>query len=243
VPPDYLSEIAAHLEDPAVGLVTHLIAGAGERRLGSLMENLHLAGSIAPAIAAAKRLAGRDVVMGKSMALRRRDLEALGGFESVMDVLAEDYLLGLRVGSVLGKRVALAHRPVENVTQGRGVGGFLSRCRRWSVLQRRLVGPWLYACGALANPVFLLALAAALAPGPGSLAALLAGSGAKVLLDAAAARELRPGGFSRRQLLWVPVKDLLVGFAWAAAFFEDRVRWRGRWLRVLPGTRLEPPAG
>jgi ceramide glucosyltransferase len=161
----------------------------------------------------------------------------------VKDVLAEDYLLGLRVSSELGKRVVLARRPVENVTQGRRVGDFLARCRRWSVLQRRLVGPWLYAAQALRNPVFLLALAASAAPGPPSAAALLAGSAGRVLLDAVAARSLRPGGFGWRQLLWVPLKDILVGLWWAAGFFQDRVRWRGTWLRVLPGTRLEPAPG
>ncbi|HZY05981.1 MAG TPA: glycosyltransferase [Anaeromyxobacteraceae bacterium] len=74
VAPGYLAGIAAHLERPEAGLVTHLAAGVSERRPGSLFENLHLAGSIAPGVAAARHLAGRDLVIGKSMALRRRDL-------------------------------------------------------------------------------------------------------------------------------------------------------------------------
>ena len=108
VGPGYLSEIAALLEDEAVGLVTHPIAGVGEASVGSLMDHLHLAGSITPGIVGAKRLAGRDFVVGKSMALRRADLDALGGFEAVKDVLAEDWVLGVMVPSALGKRVAVA---------------------------------------------------------------------------------------------------------------------------------------
>src|SRR5512138_1862328 len=73
----YLRGIAAALEDPQVALVTHPVAGAGERTAGALLDNLTLCGSIAAGIAAAKRVAGKDLVVGKSMALRSRDLRAL----------------------------------------------------------------------------------------------------------------------------------------------------------------------
>ncbi len=140
----YLAEIAAHHEVPEVGLVTHPIVGVGERCLGSLFENLHLAGSIGPGVVGAKRLAGRDLVIGKSMALRRRDLAALGGFESAKDVLAEDYLIGVRVSRELRKRVALASNPVENVSQGRRLGDFAGSYLRWAVMQRQIAGTWAY---------------------------------------------------------------------------------------------------
>jgi hypothetical protein len=140
VEPGYLAEIAARLEDPEVGLVTHLIAGIGERSTGALLENLHLAGGVATGIAAAKRIAGRDVVMGKSMALRREDLAAMGGLEPVKDLLAEDYVIGQMVPRMLGKRVELASRPVQNVVQDSTLGEFFHRARRWAVLQHALVG-------------------------------------------------------------------------------------------------------
>jgi ceramide glucosyltransferase len=238
---DYLGEIAAHLHDPEVGMVTHLIAGVGEQRAGSLMENLHLAGFVAPGIVAAKRVAGRDVVMGKSMALRRADLAALGGFESVQDVLAEDFVLGARVRAELGKRVVIARRPIEDVSRSKDVAAFFARCRRWTVLQRQLVGGGLYAFQVLLNPVFLAALAQPLAPGPEALAVLAAACLGRALLHGRAGRLLRPGGFGPVQLAAVPLKDLIFGLAWVAAFFEDRVDWRGHRLRVLRGSRLERP--
>ena len=40
-PPDYLEEMVGHLSDPDVGLVTHVIAGAGEQSAGAAFENLH----------------------------------------------------------------------------------------------------------------------------------------------------------------------------------------------------------
>ena len=241
VGPGYLSEIAARLEDPEVGLVTHLIAGLGELSEGALLENLHLAGGVAPGIAAAKAIAGRDVVMGKSMALRARDLAAMGGLEPVKDLLAEDFVIGQMVPRLLGKRVELASMPVQNVVQERTAVQFFHRARRWAVLQHALVGPWLYAAQVVHNPVLFATLALAVAPAPWTVAAWLSVAGARALLDGAAGAALRPGGFRPAQLLRVPVKDLLLGLAWIEGFFRRTVNWRGTRLRVLPGTRLAPP--
>jgi ceramide glucosyltransferase len=241
VEPGYLAEIAARLEDPGVGLVTHLIAGMGERSSGALLENLHLAGGVATGIAAAKQIAGRDVVMGKSMALRREDLAAMGGLEPVKDLLAEDYVIGQMVPRLLGKRVELASRPVQNVVQDRTLGQFFHRARRWAVLQHALVGPWLYAAQVIHNPVLLATLALAAEPAPWTAAAWVAVAGARALLDGAAGSALRPGGFRPAQLLRVPGKDLILGLAWIEGFFRRTVNWRGNRLRVLPGTRLAPP--
>ncbi|ACG72178.1 glycosyltransferase [Anaeromyxobacter sp. K] len=235
----YLREIVALLEDEAVGLVTHPIVGAGAETLGALMDDLHLAGSITPGVLAAKRLAGRDIVVGKSMALRRADLRALGGFAAVKDVLAEDYVLGRMVGSVLGKRVAIAVRPIRNVGGRRSVGGFAARYRRWAVLQRQAAGTGAYAAQVLLNPVLLATLAAAAAPSGRALALLGATAAAKAALDGVAARALRSGGFTLAQLAVVPLKDLVFGAAWAHGLFRRDVVWRGTRLRVGPGTRID----
>jgi len=241
VEPGYLAEIAARLEDPEVGLVTHLIAGIGERSAGALLENLHLAGGVATGIAAAKQIAHRDVVMGKSMALRSEDLAAMGGFEQVKDLLAEDYVLGQMVPRLLGKRVEIASRPVQNVVQRATTLQFFLRARRWAVLQHALVGPWLYAAQVIHNPVLVATVALAVAPAAWTAAAWTAVAGARALLDGAAGAALRPDGFRLDQLLRVPVKDLLLGLAWIEGFFRKTVTWRGNRLRVLPGTRLAPP--
>jgi ceramide glucosyltransferase len=241
--PGYLAGIAGLLEDGAIGLVTHPIMGVGEERLGSLLDNLQLAGAIAPGVVAAKRLAGRDVVVGKSMAIRRRDLAALGGFEVVKDVLAEDYVLGVLVPSLLGKRVAIARRPVESVSSSRSVRGFFARYARWAVLQRQAVGPAVYAAQLVLNPVVVAAAALAAAPGPAGVAAFALTCALKALLDGLAARRLRPGGFRIAQLAAVPLKDLLFGAAWAYGLVRRDVTWRGNRLRVLPGTRVAPPSG
>ncbi|OFX20315.1 MAG: glycosyl transferase, partial [Anaeromyxobacter sp. RBG_16_69_14] len=237
---DYLAEIAALLEDDEVGLVSHLIVGVGEARLGSLMDHLHLAGAVAPGVVAAKRLVGRDIVVGKSMALRRRDLGEMGGFEAVKDVLAEDYVMGLMISDVLGKRVVIGRRPVQNVSERRTLAQFAARYSRWSVLQRQAVGPVIYTSSALLNPVLLAAAAVAVGRTPSALAGFAAACALKTVLDGAAARILRPA-FRFRQLALVPLKDLVFGAAWAYGLVSREVEWRGTRLRVRRGTRIEMP--
>ncbi len=241
VPRDYLRDIAAHLESEEVGLVTHAIAGVGERAVGALLDNLHMTAAMSGGMVAAKRLVGRDIVIGKSMAMRRGDVEALGGFESVKDVLAEDYVLGVRMSAELGKRVVLAGLAVENVNQDRGVKDFLSRYTRWCVMQRKIVGPAVYGAQALLNPVAFALAGAVLAWDAAALALLAVVCAAKAALDGASARALRSRGFAWPKLALVPVKDLLFAYAWARGFVQSTVDWRGHRLRVLDGSLLERP--
>lgn len=240
VEPGYLDEIAEAFRDPEVGLVTHPVAGAGEQRLGSLFDNLHLAGSVAPGMVAAKRLAGQDVVVGKSMALRRADVEALGGFEAVKDVLAEDFVIGRWMTTRLGKRVVLARTPVVNVNERRGLADFYGRYARWSVMQRKAVGMPLYLAQGLLNPVLLATAGLVISPSARSLAVAAGIVTAKALVDGANGRVLRAGGFGLAELALVPAKDLLFAAAWLRGLVRDEVVWRGTRLRVLPGTHLVP---
>jgi len=235
----YLTETAALLADENVGLVTHPVVGVGEARLGSLFDHLHLAGAVAPGVIGAKRLAGRDVVVGKSMAMRRADLVRVGGFEAVQDVLAEDFVLGLLVPERLGKRVALAPTPVRNVSERRTLSDFSARYRRWAVLQRQLVGPFVYSAQAILNPVLLAA--AGLACERSGLAAVGFGGACflKAALDGVSARALRPSGFSAAQLALVPAKDLVFGAAWAYGLVRRDVLWRGTRLLVGRGSRID----
>jgi ceramide glucosyltransferase len=234
----YLRGTAAAFEDPQVALVTHPVAGAGERSLGALLDNLQMCGAIAPGIIAAKRVAGKDVVVGKSMALRRTDLRALGGFERLKDVLAEDFLSGRMVARELGKKVALAREPVLNVTRDPTVSAFFSRYLRWSVMQRKAVGNLAYASQILLNPVALAGIALAAFPSPSTALAFAGAALGRAALHEVSARSLRGRGFALRCLA-APAGDLLVAAAWSMGFFKREICWRGNRFAVLAGTRLQ----
>lgn len=242
VPPGYLRDVARAFEDPRVACASHLVVGAGAQRLGSLLDTLHLASSVAPGQVAAKRLAGRDIVVGKSMALRRADLAALGGFAAVKDVLAEDYVLGAWVARRLGRRCVLGRARPLNMSLERGVGDFWRRYARWSVIHRTAIPLPLYLAQALLNPAPLAWAAALLAPSRTTLALALGLTGVRVLLDVGSWLLLgaRPAWSAvARAVPACVLKDALLLAAWARGLVCRTVDWRGTRLRVHAGSRLQ----
>jgi ceramide glucosyltransferase len=244
VPPGYLDEIAALLADDGVGLVTHPIVGQGDEqvgaRLGSALDNMHLSGAITPALTAAKVVFGKDYVVGKSMAMRWRDVRALGGFGVVKDVLAEDFVLGRMIPERLGKRVVLARSVVRCVSLRRSVGSFVKRYARWSVMQHQCAGLAAYWGLLLLNPMLLATAALAAAPGRLTAAAWIACAATRIALDAAAGRVLRGRAFATWALPLAPLKDLLVAGAWVYGLTNRTIEWRSHRLTVLRGSVLHP---
>ena len=243
VGPAYLREMAAEMADPAVGLVTNIVVGEGAG-LGALLERLHLNSFVVAATSLARVAAGRACVIGKSMLLRRSDLERLGGLYEVRNLLAEDFAIG-RMYEVAGFRVALSPYLVRCVNDGWTVERFLNRHLRWAQMRRR-IAPGAYLGELLLNPVLWITLATAALwstrPGRDLRLAAVAAAGVavKVASDALVSRRLR-GSLPRLfEVLLMPLKDLAMAGVWLVACFRKRVSWRGNELRIEEGGKLAP---
>lgn len=242
---DFLRALATELRDPRVGLVSALLGGVGEERLGALFENLHLASFITPGVCSADVLTGHPCVVGKTMLFRLSVLEKLGGWRAVRNILAEDYVLG-RTFEKAGYRVVTSPHVVHAVHQSNRVSAFLARHMRWCQMRRRLV-PKTFLFEPLLNPtlwlglVFLSALAVdarTAVPGTWIAAGALVGLAIKYISDIVLLRRLRGSAPHWADLIWIPVKDLVFFWAWVTGSFRRRVIWRGNTLWIGRGSRL-----
>ncbi len=235
-----LDEIVAHFEDPTVGCVANPVSGRGHQTLGALLDNLHLASFLGPGQIAAKAF-GRDVIIGKSMTLRRDVLEAMGGFARFGDHAAEDFALGVAV-SQHGFRNVIARHPVWNVAVHRGVRSFFDRYRRWAVLQRTGVTLPTSLAQGLLNPWPLSVLAWAASPGLQSASACAAVLVARIVIDVSSARAMQLTPLRAHVVPALVVKDVLIFLAWFEGLFRRTIWWRGNRLVVAPGGLLLRPA-
>ena len=245
VPNDYLRNIAAPLADPSLGLVTCLYRGVASPTLGSRLEALGISTDFIPGVLSARLLEkGLHFGLGSTLAFRRRELEAIGGFEALLGYLADDYELGRRIAAT-GKRVELSAATVTTFLPAYTLRQFFRHQLRWS-RTIRAARRWGYA-GLLVTfglPWALLALVAA--RGAAWAWALLAMTlAARLVVGFGAAVVLMNDPQFLGNILFLPLRDLIAPFVWAASFMGNRIHWRGADFDLKDGrlTLVKRPAG
>ena len=243
VSPDYLQRVMAPLANSKVGVVTCLYRGVAGTTLGSKLEALGITTDFLAGVLVARLIEGGvHFALGSTMAFRRDDLRAIGGFESIVDYLADDYELGKRIAA-LGREVIISEEVVDTFLPAYSFGQFIDHQLRWArgVRAARPGGyvgllftfgwQWALLAVFVAKGASwswgLLALA-------GSLRAVVAWSvGWRVLKDQRILRFLP----------MLPLRDLIAPLIWLASFASNTVTWRGNHFTVQGGklTRMNSP--
>ena len=243
---NYLNELMRHTADPSVGLVSSVIRGVGARSLGAIFENLHLNSFIIGSVSFLDRFLGMPCVIGKSMLMKKNDLEALGGLAAFKDILAEDFIIGREMDKS-GKKVVLSNYLVSNVNEYWGIKRFMNRHTRWGKLRWK-IGGVKYLSELLVNPVFMATLPVLL-KGPSretiSFAALI--GLIKVLGDSLLGRRVESSAartYLHKQSPFIyflaPIKDILIGMVWFVPLLSSTVVWRGNRYLIGQDSRLSP---
>jgi len=245
VSPHYLERVMAHFA-PAepqayhqppkpVGLVTALYRGRAHGTLGSHLESLGIATDFMPSVLVARMLeSGLRYGLGSTLAISREALQKIGGFEALVDHLADDYELGERIYKA-GYRVALSSDVVETSVPAYNWTGFSDHQLRW-LRTVRDARPGGYA-GLLFTQGFTLALVNVIASGLSPISfwilalsfflrlSLAMTVGAEVLGD----HQVLPS-------LWLlPMRDLVATGLWIAGFAGNTIIWRGERFTVKRG--------
>ena len=230
--PGFLSSIVAPFEDGNVGAVTCLYRGTNGTTIGDALEGLHMSCVFAPGVACARWLGSLDFGLGAAIAVRRSVLNRIGGFERLVDYLADDFQLG-HLPAKLGYRVELSKYVMEDVLPGEPIRQVLARDLRWCRTTRasRPAGHFglVFTFGSTYALVHLLTSGFSPA-GWTCLGSVLALRFATAFFGAYLC--LGDNEFPRR--LWLlPLRDLLSFGVWLIGYASRNVTWRGRRLRVL----------
>ncbi len=232
VPSHYLASSIAHLNMPDIGLVTHIMRGRGERTLGALLNSVHMNGYTAPSVGLSN-LGDRPFVIGKSIMMRRDEFFELGGFESLGNVLAEDYILG-RIYLAAGYKITVDNCVANDVSTHMSVRSFWKRNARWNLMRSKLK-PLAYPFEVLTYSIFMGAILSIVSL---SLLPLILGVLITIFRDMAAWYMLRgPKGLFKVAIV-SPLKEILLIGIWATAAFNNTVTWRETTVSVSAGTRI-----
>ncbi|MBF0463600.1 MAG: glycosyltransferase [Nitrospirae bacterium] len=235
---DYLADISRHMDDPSVGLVTNLIRGVGGRSFGAVMENLHLNSFVVGSVCILDKYLDMPCVIGKSILIRKDDLESIGGLTSVKDFLAEDYIIGQRIHA-LGKKIILSSHLINNVNEYWSLKRFINRHTRWGKL-RWQIGGAKYFSELFSNAVFMAFILMFIMPlSPASILFAVAVSLLKIAHDIHIGTRLQ-AGMNPLLYLLSPVKDIIIGIIWFVPIFSNTINWRGNRYIIGKGSALSP---
>jgi ceramide glucosyltransferase len=235
---DYLREIIKYMEDPRVGLVSNLIRGIDSRTIGALLENLHLNSFVIGNVALLTTFFKIPVVVGKSMLMRKKTFEGIGGFEAVKNVLAEDFVIGQRMHKG-GAQVITSDHVINAVNHSRTLKQFLKRHARWGKLRWKL-GVIGYVAEILSNAVFIACLSlVVLRPMTLSISLAAAVFCLKIIGDYTLGKRIRSAHRFFHYLV-SPLKDIIIGFIWFVPFISGTVMWRRHKYKITKGSVLVP---
>jgi len=223
-----------------VGLVTAPYRGIAHGTIGSKMEALGISTDFFPGVLTALML-DREIRfgLGSTLAVSRAALDASGGFEALVDSLADDYQLGLNISNA-GYAVVLSREIVDTSVPAYSLTGFFSHQLRWAraVRDSRKLG-YLGLIFTYGVPLAVFNCIASAFTLP-SLALLSLTLAARLTV----ALTIGVGVLRDRQVirdLWLlPLRDFCALWVWAWSFAANTVTWRGEEFLLKDGKLTMP---
>jgi ceramide glucosyltransferase len=238
VEPDFLIQLTALLADPKTGLVNCFYKLANPSTAAMRWEAVAINADFWSQVLQSRDLKSLDFALGAVMATRRQQLVGIGGFQALVNCLADDYQLGNRIARS-GFNIVLCPLVVECWSGPMTWSDVWKHQLRWA-RTIRVCQPIPYFLSILGNPSFWPLLWVVFKPSGFSVAFGLLCLVLRMLtaaqLQARLTRRPTAGFLSPFPIL----KDLFQVGIWALAFAGNRVEWRGTRMRLLRDGTLVP---
>jgi len=237
VPPDLLANVVVPLQQPEVGLVNCFYRLANPTTLAMQWEAIAINADFWSQVLQSRSLKPMDFALGAVMALRRQQLQDIGGFAALADCLADDYQLGNRIAR-RGYTIALSTVVVECWSAPMGWAAVWKHQLRWA-RTIRVCQPVPYFFSLLSNATLWPLLWLTISPAAPVCAFALCCWLIRIITALNLEQRLTQGRTRFAQGWLVPAKDLLQSAIWLLAFLGNRVEWRGRQMRLRRDGTLE----
>lgn len=235
VTPGMLRAIAAEFQDERLGVATCPYRAVPGISFWSTLEAVGMNTEFLAGVLAARVVEGMKFAVGPTMVMRKAALRSIGGFDSVKDYTAEDFVLG-KLAFEKGWRVSLSSYVIEHRIGSEDFRTNFRHRLRWVRTTRRS-RPAGYVGEVFTNPLPIGLLLLAFEPDAWPLLVLA------LALRAAAAWAVAGGvlhdPLTMRRWWLVPLQDLVSFAFWLCGFFGNTVIWRGRKIRLRADGKCE----
>jgi ceramide glucosyltransferase len=246
VTPDYLRRIVMPFAEEEVGCATCLYRGVAiQGGLWSQLEAVGMTIEMSSGICADSLVEPVRFALGPTMVARRARVEEMGGFESMAEYCADDYVLGNRIAKN-GHKVVLSGHAIDHMVLQADFLDSMKHQVRW-MKSTRFSRPKGHFGTSLTFgvPFGLMAWAGALMLGMPVLGwcalvgSVLGRSLQAFVVGRYVVQEKRIGA----AMVLFPLRDLIGALIWALSYASNRIQWRGEVYELVDGGRMRPAMG
>ncbi len=229
VDPKYLRHLASQLADPDIGVVTCLYRGSPDASVWSGLGALYMNEWFLPSILLGWMLGLRDFGFGSTLALHRKALDTIGGFEALANQLADDYMLA-KLLRRRGLKTVLSNYLVETTVHESTFSSLWHHELRW-VRAVCILQPIGHALSFITHALPVTLLAALMAQAQPWAWAMPCG--AIFLRLVIHCISVQTSGMRCSSFIFLlPVREIMSFAVWFGSYFGRHVHWRGHTFAV-----------
>ncbi len=246
VTPDYLRRIVMPFSDEQVGCATCLYRGLVMKGgLWSQLEAVGMTIEMSSGICADSLVEPVQFALGPTMVTRRERVAEMGGFESMAEYCADDFVLGNWIAKN-GHKVVLSGHAIDHMVLQADFIDSMKHQVRWMKSTRFSRPKGHLGTGlTFGVPFGVIAWAGALMLGMPVLGwCALAGSvlGRSVQALVVGKYVVREKRILAAMILF-PVRDLIGALTWMMSYASNRIQWRGEIYELIDGGRMRRASG